>query len=176
MTGPQVINELWSEKETSVFHDYVHTLLHYNQETGVFTRLVDRKRWKAGSIAGNIDGDGYQVISIDGRSYKAHRLAWLYITGRWPEYQIDHRDCIKSNNAWNNLREATHKLQQKNKVKRSDNSSGHSNITIYESKTKGTRYEVSVQTIRGTFDSLEEALAVRDSAYAEHGYPRIKGR
>lgn len=63
----------------------------YNQDTGVFIRLVNSKKGKAkaGDIAGHIEATGYRAIWILGNKYLAHRLAWLYITGEWPKDQVD---------------------------------------------------------------------------------------
>lgn len=60
----------------------------------------------AGKEAGCLAKDGYVVIGFEGKSYKAHILAWVLKTGIFPTQQIDHKDRVRSNNAWENLREA----------------------------------------------------------------------
>ena len=93
----------------------VRELLHYQPETGVFTWLfITSNRVKVGDVAGGFDAEGYRRISIDGHNYKAHRLAWLYVHGKWPVDQIDHIDCQKNNNRLCNLREATGSGNQQN--------------------------------------------------------------
>src|SRR5579863_2482235 len=85
-------------------------LLHYDPDTGLFTRLVTVAAFGAqkGKIAGNVDKKfGYCLIRIDGRGYLAHRLAFLYMTDSIPE-EVDHRDLNRSNNKWINLRAARH--------------------------------------------------------------------
>lgn len=104
-------------------------LFHYNPEVGVFIWRVDGGRWgriKAGTIAGCTDGSGYRVIGVDGRLYRAHRLAWLYVHGQWPVYDIDHRNGDKSDNRLDNLRDATKFLNMQNlrRAKVSNKSSG----------------------------------------------------
>lgn len=83
-------------------------VLKYDPETGQFTWLVSTSnRVKVGAVAGYSRWDGYVCIRIDGILYLSHRLAWLYMTGEWPENEIDHRDLDKSNARWENLRPAT---------------------------------------------------------------------
>lgn len=100
--------------------------LHYDCGTGIFTWLIaTSQRVKAGSIAGSKRSDGYLAIKLNGKSYKAHRLAWLYINGVWPQNQIDHINNIKDDNSIANLREATQEQNQQNhRQAHSDNPSG----------------------------------------------------
>ena len=69
---------------------------------------------RAYGSAGNINAIGYVRISVDGRSYLAHRLAWLYMTGAWPSELIDHINGDRQDNRFCNLREATVRENQQN--------------------------------------------------------------
>ncbi|KRG39126.1 hypothetical protein ARC78_15015 [Stenotrophomonas pictorum JCM 9942] len=86
----------------------------YNPETGDFTWLVTRGRANKGSVAGKVDSHGYRSIGLDGKHYRAHRVAWLLQTGAWPEMQIDHRNGDRLDNRWENLREVTPQENQQN--------------------------------------------------------------
>lgn len=109
----------------------------YQPETGIFTRLVYRSpNAKAGDVAGTMDKDGYIQIQIDGKLYKAHRLAWLYMTGEWPTHGIDHRDTVKDHNEWNNLRPATQAQNAGNCGPRSSNTSGFKGVTFDKKKAR----------------------------------------
>lgn len=91
-------------------------LLAYNPDTGAFTWInCQAKQVRAGTPAGHLRKDGYVVIKVNGRPYKAHRLAWLYMTGFFP-IEVDHRDRTPSNNRWSNLREATHAQNCRNRI------------------------------------------------------------
>ena len=84
--------------------------LHYDPETGVFTwATAVSSKTVPGARAGNQHIAGYFRIRLDGYSYKAHRLAWLYMTGAWPAECIDHINRNNSDNRFSILREATHK-------------------------------------------------------------------
>lgn len=85
--------------------------LSYNPETGIFVWKKRRMGPKTNSLPGSIagyqhDNRGYIRIKLWGKSYYCHRLAWLYMTGEWPEKHIDHADGNTLNNKWSNLRAA----------------------------------------------------------------------
>src|SRR6186713_1949490 len=83
-------------------------ILSYSPETGEFSWLItNSNRAIAGSVAGSLFPTGYTAIQIRGARHLAHRLAWLYMTGKWPRFQVDHKDRCRSNNRWDNLRQAT---------------------------------------------------------------------
>lgn len=91
-------------------------LINYDPETGIFT-------WPNGAIAGGDDGQGYIQISVKNKRYRAHRLAWLYMTGQWPKI-IDHINRNRADNRWSNLREVTSRENNRNMGLRRDNKSG----------------------------------------------------
>jgi hypothetical protein len=93
--------------------EHLREVLRYDQDTGVFTWLRSR-RIRPGSIAGHVNWDGYVIINVGSRGIRAHRLAWLYVHGRWPLDQIDHIDGDRSNNILTNLREADNRLNLEN--------------------------------------------------------------
>lgn len=89
-------------------------LLIYSSISGLFYRKISNNRWKAGTIAGGLDKKGYVCICVKGKYYKAHRLAWLYEYGVWPNNQIDHKDMIKNHNWIDNLRDVNNSENQQN--------------------------------------------------------------
>lgn len=99
-----------------ITREQLKQLLHYDPLTGVFTRLVNRGRYRAGATAG-YDNHGYTDIRIGSRGYRAHRLAWLYMTGTWPVHEIDHRNDVKHDNRWVNLRDVPHAVNVRSTAK-----------------------------------------------------------
>lgn len=111
--------------------EYLKSLFIYNPETGLFTWRVSRtKSVKIGQVAGSFDKNGYVIIKIDGKAFKAHRLAWLYMTGKFPENMIDHKDENKSNNKFINLRDVDRTVNAENiKSVKSNNKSGFRGVS-----------------------------------------------
>ena len=145
-----------------MMHDKLKSLLHYDPETGLFTWLVKRGKHLAGRICSCKNAAGYIVIRIDGKLYSAHRLAYLYMNGCWPEKEIDHINLDKSDNRFKNLRQASRCENMQNTGKRSHNKTGIIGISICkqtgkyaaEIKFNKTRYFL------GRFDCLELASLV----------------
>lgn len=100
------------------------SLFDYDPESGIFTRLVSRNGAPAGAIMNVAGSCGYISMSVDGKTYKAHRLAWLYVYGQFPEGIIDHIDGDGTNNRIKNLRLASLTQNKANEKIRRDNSSG----------------------------------------------------
>lgn len=118
---------------SNITQELLHAYLHYDPETGIFIRL---KAWnrpsRIGKKAGYPHKDGYWSITVLKKSYLAHRLAWLYMTGSFPEFELDHLNGIRDDNAFANLREATHSQNLQNTRKaRSDSKSGVLGVTWY---------------------------------------------
>src|SRR4051812_10516942 len=105
-------------------------LLSYDPLTGVFLWLEDRGGKRAGDVAG-CEKRVYTLISVDDQIYRAHHLAWLYMTGEWPDPFVDHRDLNKHNNIWTNLREATKSQNQANIGLIKSNKSGFKGVSRY---------------------------------------------
>lgn len=78
--------------------------LRYEPETGMFFWISTNPRM-IGKRAGYLRQDGYVVIKIDGKMYRAGRLAWLYVHGQWPADQIDHVNRSRNDDRIENLRE-----------------------------------------------------------------------
>jgi HNH endonuclease len=101
-------------------------LLNYNPETGLWTWIKARGRCAKGSFAGTML-DGYIMIYVDKVGYLAHRLAWFYMTNRWP-LEVDHKNTIKNDNRWDNLREATRSQNKFNVPALSNNTCGFKGV------------------------------------------------
>jgi hypothetical protein len=153
-----------------ISEQYLKEILNYNPETGVWTWLVDREPNKMkGQAAGTIESWGYRRISIDCRHYRAHRLAWLYMTGQWPKNEIDHINGVPDDNRWCNLREATRLQNEFNKGKRQDNSCGHRGV-YWKKRDKKWVAQTNIDGKRkwlGGFDTKEDASCVYEEAIKE---------
>lgn len=97
--------------------DRVRAILHYDPLTGIFTNRIDRVHARNGARVPTSNGQ----IWIDGRRYRANRVAWLCATGEWPELEVDHKDLDKNNNSFKNLRLATRSQNQANNGAYSNN-------------------------------------------------------
>lgn len=154
----------------------IKQLLSYDPDTGVLTWRVKRRGHNiVGGRAGCANGaNGYRVIKVDGKVYLEHRLVWFYITGQWPERDIDHVNGDRRDNRLVNLRVATRKQNLENQKLHRDNSTGYRGVTL--DKRTG-RYVARIIHHRkgyhiGVFDTAEEAgLAAkkaRDNLFTHH--------
>lgn len=125
-----------SDVHSGLTADVLRSFLDYDRDAGSFTWIRPRSGHSAWRIAGTLQPTGYRTIKILGRTYAEHRLAWLWMTGEWPKYQIDHRNTVKSDNRWENLREATPSQNLVNQNITARNTSGLKNVVWYKSENK----------------------------------------
>ena len=138
-------------------------MLHYNEDTGIFTRKTRVANRLAGTVSRAKHNKGYIQIMIDGENYLAHRLAWFYVYGEWPKNQIDHINRIKTDNNIKNLRDVDNSTNQHNIGIRSHNSSGVTGV-YKSSKSKKWIAIIEVKNKKhclGTYTSLEDAKFAR---------------
>lgn len=133
-------------------------VLNYNPDTGIFIWIKCISNAIIGSVAGHYDKDGYLRIQIDGKIYRAHRLAWLYVYGIWPKTGLDHEDTVKINNRIKNLRETKNDGQKFNTGAHKNNKLGCKGIRLlpsgkYEARITGKNGLYSI----GKYWTLEEA-------------------
>ena len=150
-------------------------LLNYNPSSGLLTWKVDRggrKSSKAGDEAGCLAKSGYRMVSIDGSTYRAHRLVWLIQTKTDPgQMEVDHIDMDRSNNAWENLRLATHQQNKYNAQYRAKTKTGLKNISVSHNKSNPYMVHMRVEGVKkniGYFSTIEEAVKARDAALELH--------
>lgn len=151
-------------------------LLYYPVE-GAFVSLVTRGPRRAGSLAGSLNPDGYRDISIGGKTFGAHRLAFLYMVG-WMPVEVDHENHIRDDNRWTNLRPATKTSNQQNVPIQLNNTSGATGVSRDKSRD-GWRAYVGFngkQIFLGRFDKFEDAVAARAAADIKYGYHPNHGK
>jgi hypothetical protein len=141
-------------------------LLHYNPDTGVFTRINKFRNLPANSVVGCVGAGGYMQCSIDSRMYKMHRLAWLYVHGRWPIDQIDHINHDVTDNRICNLREVSCAENHQNRARRTKSSSGYLGVGWHKrDKCWQAHIEIDGKRLHlGYYANLDEAIAVRKFA------------
>ena len=141
-------------------------LMDYDPDTGVFTRKVKVKNQPAGTIVGTSGTSGYLQCSIDGNPYKMHRLAWLYIHGKWPADQIDHINHITSDNRLCNLRAVSCAENHQNRARKTNSSSGYLGVTWHKRERRWqAQLEVNGKAIHlGSYQDLGLAIAARKQA------------
>jgi hypothetical protein len=145
-------------EEQGLSADRIRDLLYYDPDTGTFVRRESRGGMRKGSNAGCIGANGYLRVRVDGKNYLCHRLAWLYVFGRWPVDQIDHINGIRSDNRIVNLRECSNAENHKN---RRANKNGNGTLGASWHKNMGKwQSQIGVNGKKiylGYFDTKEEA-------------------
>lgn len=146
-------------------------LVTYDPDTGKFRRNVSTSpRALAGQECGYLDSKGYTRLRVDGKCYLAHRLAWLYMTGEWPKDEIDHKNRIRTDNRWENLREADAFTNKRNTPAYRNNASGFKGVSWHrDSKKWRSRIRIGGKEVNlGLYDTPQEANAAYEKAAVIH--------
>lgn len=141
-----------------ITQDQLKEVLTYDPDTGLFW-------WKNGKQAGTLTNKGTVHIMIDYVAYQAHRLAFVYMGVPIPAI-VDHKNRVRSDNRWHNLRSATH---GQNKM----NSEKYAGVEQRPSGRWSARIKTKAGNIAcGTYDTREEAMiaynAKRREIYGEY--------
>ena len=143
-----------------ISQERLKAILKFDPDTGYFTWLIRPCHpIPKNSIAGFKNSNGYWEIGVDHNYYRAHRLAWFYITGEWP-LQIDHINGIRSDNRFSNLRICDNSLNQQN-IKKATRSNGSKLLGAFKN---GNRWMSRIlangkRHYLGSFQTKEEAHA-----------------
>lgn len=143
-------------KEATLTAKQLRAELYFDYATGIFYT----NRSELTVSVGHLTKEGYVSVRAGGMSFQAHRLAWLYDKGRWPEGQIDHIDRNRANNRVENLREGDQTFNMGNQG-RAHKGSKSGLLGAYFNVAKNNWYaQIRVNKVLhhlGTFSSAEEA-------------------
>lgn len=134
-------------------------MLYYDSDTGIFNwKLRPANRIKIGDKAGRKFHDSYIGIKVNKKEYMAHRLAWLYVTGSWPDNEIDHINGIRYDNRFCNLRDVTHSQNMQNQRKVREGTKNN----LMGVTNNGNKFQAQIKVdgnykYLGLFDSAELA-------------------
>ena len=166
-------------KRIIMLQNKLKEFLSYDKNTGLFI-------WKkfvntnviVGSVAGNVDKNGYIVITLKSKKYFAHRLAWLYEYGVMPIKSIDHINQIKTDNKICNLREVTHTENNQNRPIQKNNRTGFKGVFWSNRANKWTaQIQLNYKKIHlGYFINKEDAITARKEANIKYGFHKNHGK
>lgn len=145
-------------------------LLHYNPETGVFTWLSGQYRENP---AGTLDkASNSNRISIDSKSYKASRLAFLYMKGYFPEYEVIHINKNGADDKWKNLLHGQRSCTTINSKIYKNNTSGVTGV-LWDKKREmwlATIFIKGKHVFLGRFENFATTVAARRNAELKYGF------
>lgn len=159
----------------------IKSSLHYNRDTGLFIwKKVSKysNSTKVGDIAGTIDCHGYIRIHIDGKYIKAHRLAWFFEHGYFPNKSIDHINHNKRDNRICNLRDVSTLENNRNKSITSKSKTGVHGVRFIKSRNK---YKANIvvnkkEVFLGYYLNVEDAIIARKNAEKQYGFHKNHGK
>ena len=160
-----------------ITQEKVRSLLYLNDSTGEFFWAAARSnRHPKDAKAGSVTSQGYVRINLLKRPVLAHRLAWLYVYGKWPDGELDHINGDPADNRICNLREVSHAKNMQNIHKKSNTVSGIKGVSLF----RGLQWKAQIThqykaTHLGYFATKEEAaLAYAKAATVMHTHNNVR--
>lgn len=141
--------------------------LDYDPETGFFRyKLRTNPNTVPGEIITTLNEDGYVMISVQGVRMRGHRIAWVWMTGKWPNRDIDHINGQRADNRYLNLREANRSQNLMNGGLRKSNRSGVVGVHFCAERQKWVaQIKVQKRTVGlGRFEQFQDAVHARKKA------------
>jgi len=173
-------------KGDTITAEQVRKILDYDPETGSFRWKIrnvedfseagrggakgNAARWNArhaGKIAGRTTDKGYVAIGMFETWFFAHRVAVLLMTGAWPDEDTDHENLNKSDNSWENIRNASRTQNRANTPLRVDNTSGFKGVVRNGKKWRAQTMIGGARRYLGLFETAEQASLAYQKAAAE---------
>lgn len=154
----------------------VRERLRYEPKDGQFYFLpIKEATWRqrnwnyrfAGKIAGALNRKGYRDIHLAGRRFSAHRLVWLLETGALPT-EIDHKNGLRCDNRFSNLREVTRRENCQNRKVMADNKSGLKGVWSHEGRWQAAICVDGKRIHLGSYDDAESAHRAYTAAASRH--------
>jgi len=126
----------------------------------------------AGNTVGRSKIKGYPVVNLSGRVYQLHQIAVLWMTGSWPDGEVDHINHIRDDNRWSNLRVVSRRANVRNSSKPRNNTSGHIGVGWMRNRNKWrAQIGVNGKTYNlGHFDDIRDAIKARKAAESSFGF------
>lgn len=140
-----------------ISQDRLKELLTYDPDSGLFYAAVTRGKFTAGNAVGSITKRGYVKITADYREYLAHRLAFLYMEGKFPAAEVDHINGVRSDNRWSNMRHATRSQNGQNRQRQSKSNTGIKGVTATRYGTYRAHVKVNNMAREKYFPTIAEA-------------------
>jgi hypothetical protein len=152
--------------------DMLRQLLCYDPATGFISRKSDGAR-----VFQSIHSTGYFCGVILRKWFLAHRIAWALHYRDWPKNNIDHINGDRADNRIENLRDVPQTLNQRNRTRRENNTSGHNGVYWHK---RASRWQAQIRIngkrkYLGRYADINDAIAARKAAECGHGFTERHG-
>ena len=138
-----------SEKNsTPLTAKLVRELFNYDPDTGFISRRISKGKSLAGVRLKAKNKHGYLNLSISGKNYSQHRIAWIYFYGERPKDCIDHVNGIRDDNRICNLRDVNQTQNKQNQQVAKTNKTGLKGVWLNK-QVKHKKSYIAGITVKG---------------------------